>query len=387
MRWRLATRGAGEATDVSAWYNENDPRMANVLEELILQGHIAPGVVDRRSIVDVRAEDLRGFTQCHFFAGIGVWPHALRRVGWPDDRPCWTGSCPCQPFSLAGNGAGFDDPRHLWPYWFRLIVECGPGRIFGEQVASAGQWLDLVAADLEARAYAFGAVDLAAAGFAGAHIRQRFMWVADAHDAEWWADHAPRHISDWSPAGRLEGYGDAAGCGDAGWVADTHAAGLSEFGSSGLFDGERVPLGHNSDGCGAVRGMGLTHGAESATHAGDLGEVLGLPAGQRSNERAPLSGGASAPGGLGVPPQERLHGRPGYEARQRPTELGLGDASQYDWLWCRDNRWRPVESGSFPLVTEAPARMGRLHGYGNAIDAEALTQFLDAYICAAEGRP
>lgn len=46
---------------MSAWYNENDPRMANVLRELIHQGHIAPGVVDERSIVDVRAEYLRGF--------------------------------------------------------------------------------------------------------------------------------------------------------------------------------------------------------------------------------------------------------------------------------------------------------------------------------------
>jgi DNA (cytosine-5)-methyltransferase 1 len=35
-----------------------------------------------------------GYTQCHFFAGIGVWSYALRRAGWPDDREVWTGSCP-----------------------------------------------------------------------------------------------------------------------------------------------------------------------------------------------------------------------------------------------------------------------------------------------------
>lgn len=329
---------------MAAYYNENDPRMANVLEELILQGHIAPGVVDRRSIADVRAEDLRGFTQCHFFAGIGVWSHALRRAGWPDDRPCWTGSCPCQPFSLAGNGAGFDDPRHLWSHWFRLIGEYGPGRIFGEQVASAGQWLDLVAADLEARAYAFGAVDLAAAGFAGAHIRQRFFWVADAYDAEWWSDHAPRDVGDWSPAGRLEGYGDAAECGGTGWVADSSGHELPEW--------------------------------DDRADDWPQGEPAGLcpPSGVGNNNK----GLAIRPGPVDERGAVRLEG---------PALSAPGPLFGCDWLVCHDAKIRPVEPGTFPLVVEAPARLGRLHGYGNAIDAEALTQFLSAYIAAAEGRP
>lgn len=41
-----------------------------------------------------------------------------------------------------------------------------------------------------------------------------------------------------------------------------------------------------------------------------------------------------------------------------------------DWLGCRDGKWRPVRPGSFPLVDGAPARVGRLRGYGNAINAE-----------------
>ncbi|MEM8149780.1 DNA cytosine methyltransferase, partial [Morganella morganii] len=121
---------------MTAYYNEIDPFAAQWLRNLIAAGHIAPGVVDERSIEDVTPDDLRGFTQCHFFAGVGVWSLALRRAGWPDDKPVWTGSCPCQPFSAPGKRKGFADERHLWPAFFHLISECKPGVIFGEQVAS-----------------------------------------------------------------------------------------------------------------------------------------------------------------------------------------------------------------------------------------------------------
>ena len=167
-----------------AYYNEIDPHAAQWLRNLIAAGHIAPGDVDTRSIKDVRPEELAPYTQCHFFAGIGAWSFALRLASWPDDRPVWTGSCPCQPFSAAGKGAGFDDARHLWPAWHRLIAECGPSVVFGEQVASKHglEWLDLVLADMEGAGYACGAVDLCAAGVGAPHIRQRLWFVAERMD-------------------------------------------------------------------------------------------------------------------------------------------------------------------------------------------------------------
>src|SRR3990167_6597380 len=109
-----------------AWYNEIDPYAADWLRNLIRAGLIAPGDVDERSIADVRPADLKGYTQCHFFAGVGGWSYALRLAGWPDDLPVWTGSCPCQPFSVAGKGLGTDDSRHLWPEWARLLREGRP---------------------------------------------------------------------------------------------------------------------------------------------------------------------------------------------------------------------------------------------------------------------
>lgn len=169
---------------MTAYYNEIDPFAAQWLRNLIDAGHIAPGVVDTRSIEEVTPNDLIGFKQCHFFAGIGIWSYALRRAGWADDRHVWTGSCPCQPFSQSGKRAGVTDERHLWPHFHYLIEQCRPEIIFGEQVASKDglAWFDIVQADLEGAGYAATAFDLCAAGVGAPHIRQRLYWVGDAND-------------------------------------------------------------------------------------------------------------------------------------------------------------------------------------------------------------
>lgn len=167
---------------MSAYYNEIDAYAVQWLKNLIAAGLIADGEVDDRSIEEVSPDDLKGFTQCHFFAGIGGWSLAARLAGWADDEPLWTGSCPCQPFSAAGKRGGTSDERHLWPVFFRLIKECRPSAVAGEQVASklGYEWLTGVRSDLESEGYAVGAVDLCAASVGAPHIRQRMWWVADS---------------------------------------------------------------------------------------------------------------------------------------------------------------------------------------------------------------
>ncbi|MCH9836286.1 DNA cytosine methyltransferase [bacterium] len=167
---------------MTAFYNEIDPYAAQWLRNLIAAGAIAPGVVDERSVWDIAPEELDGFTQCHFFAGIGVWSRSLRRAGWPDDRPVWTASCPCQPFSVAGESRGFADERHAWPAVLWLVQARQPRTLFGEQVSSKDglDWFDVVQADLDREGYIVGGLDTCAASVSAPHRRQRLYFVADS---------------------------------------------------------------------------------------------------------------------------------------------------------------------------------------------------------------
>lgn len=169
------------------YYNENDKYASQWLKNLIREKLIPEGEVDDRSIEDVEPKDLKGFNECHFFAGIGGWAYALQLAKWDSDRPVWTGSCPCQSFSAAGQRKGSDDERNLWPQWFRLIGESRPATIFGEQVVGAigFGWLDAVATDLEACDYRFASSVLSGYIAGAYHRRQRLWFVADSQDSRW----------------------------------------------------------------------------------------------------------------------------------------------------------------------------------------------------------
>jgi DNA (cytosine-5)-methyltransferase 1 len=136
--------------------------------------------VDERSIEDIEPDELRGYRRCHFFAGIGGWPLALRLAEAPDDLECWTASCPCQPFSAQGSRAGIADERHLWPAYFHLAGQRRPLFQWGEQVeaAIAHGWLDLVRVDLEGEDFAFWPQGLPAACVGAPHNRPRLFWAA-----------------------------------------------------------------------------------------------------------------------------------------------------------------------------------------------------------------
>ena len=109
----------------------------------------------------------------------------VRRPDLPDPAPdVIVGGFPCQPFSHAGKQRGQDDPRHLWPEMFRLIRECRPTWVVGENVVGIVQLgLDEVLSDLESEGYATRTFNIPACAIGAPHIRQR-LWVIAHADSE-----------------------------------------------------------------------------------------------------------------------------------------------------------------------------------------------------------
>ena len=171
-----------------AWYNEHDNFAATWLENLINARLIAPGFVDRRDVQDVRADDLREFTQLHFFAGIGGWSRALRLAGWRDTWNVCTISCPCQPWSsgrIDRGKLGEDDARDLWPTCFVLLAEIKPQFIFGEQVANgiAKRWIERTRRNLKSVDYHFYGEKRKASDYGSPQQRERVYFSANIASA------------------------------------------------------------------------------------------------------------------------------------------------------------------------------------------------------------
>ena len=433
---------------MAAYYNEYDEHKAAWLRELIAAGLICDGDVDERSIHDVSPDDLRGYTQCHFFAGIGVWSYSLRLAGWPDDRECWTGSCPCPSFSAAGKGEGFDDARHLWPVWMPLIRERRPPVVFGEQADGAigHGWLDLVSTDLEASSYAVGAAVLGACSVGAPHRRQRLYFVAHAartgrrlqpecegieqrrphagsEDATGELAHAEDSIRWTGERQAQEGIGTdrerrlgSWGGGNSDILAhagfrrgrrrEVEAPGerrdeLCDGGHVGILgnsgnerlEGRIVGNGHagaNGAGCSSegASDIGiLAHSGRSELEArvGRVGDERGEDGPARAAIESHGADGGMADaesGGLREFRHEALAGSRGHLNGSVVAGIRPGPLNGYwrdaDWIFCRDKRWRPVRPGSFPLAYGSAARVVRLRGYGDAINAEAAKAFIEA---------
>ena len=474
---------------VSAYYNEFDPKAAAWLRQLIKNGNITPGEVDERSITEINPDDLIGFDRVHFFAGIGTWDYCLNESGW-GDRPIWTASLPCQPFSTAGKGLGNQDERHLLPYFLELVRQCKPDTIFGEQVEGAIKhgWLDDLQTNMEAEGYAIGHCVLGAHSIGAAHIRQRLYWVADNRSAGRKEQPGERRISrktdgDESRKNIAGGGGMAdteitrapeskhrknigerptdgtVGSCEVDWMADTFCfkrikpgngrgnesiAGAAGRTNSHSSEPESIDWIYCRDNKyrpvkSGISGMGNTSGAASERNTGS---ILREKA-EVSRENRSLDGdsgvgftdaseddtcrlGNTEHNGHATDTLPASHVQPGTERRQDGAdipgeftgtsgrddatslfgcEIGRGEWHNTDWLYCRDNKYRPVKSGIKPLVNgiargmvhsgdpseqinaneTQEARVMRLKGYGNAIQAQTAMAFISAYMSILNG--
>lgn len=345
---------------MAAYYNEIDPAAVHVLRHLIAEGVIAPGEVDDRSIKEVSADDVRGFTQCHFFAGAGLWSVAARMAGWPDSRPIWTGSCPCQPFSAAGKGKGTDDPRHLWPDFHRLIRAArdaghGPAVVVGEQVAGkAGyDWFDGVRADLAGEGFSARTVDFPACAVDAPHQRNRLYWCAVV-DAK----------------GERRGKGRA----------------LAEF-----HGGWPTPSGADVSG---VLGNGIVQGLERQSGHGDGNRrpQPDRPVAEADVGECELSSDAALPLVQGQPwrPQQDVGA---IEPKQQASRRDDADRSHLQrngtywsdaiWIDCHDGKARRAQPDIRFLVDGLPGRIDLWRLGGNAIVPQAAAEVLGALMDVA----
>ena len=373
------------------YYNEWDSFAAAWLKELIKDGLIPDGEVDSRSIADVEPSDLKGFTQCHFFAGIGGWSRALQLAGWSPDRPVWTGSPPCQPFSTAGKQSGKDDLRHLWPVFFNLIRECRPPTIFGEQVASAIRfgWLDDLQRDLEAEDYAAAAVVLPGGSVSAPHKRDRLFFVADSNNKR-----HERSSEDGRQAQRgFEHSGSVS-------VADTTSGRhkQSEQFSNGCPSQGDKRQSDSSGNCESQRQLVADSSSNGQQRQREVGRPIDSEeSSDREVDRAINDGrlGSSVSSCSEKPLGDTEHDG-SYEAKiGRSTGSGEAKGGMLEpersdslfWgssevIYCRDGKYRPIptEPALFPLANGIPNRVGILRGAGNAIVPQAAAEIIKAYM-------
>lgn len=324
-----------------AYYNENDSYCVEWLKNLVAADLIPPGEVDDRSIVDVTAADLRGFGQCHFFAGIGGFGLACRLAAWPDDRQIWTGGFPCQPFSVAGRQVAQEDDRHLWPVLSRLIEQKRPAVFIGENVAGIIDLaLDGVLFDLEAAGYASRAFVVPACAVNAPHRRDR-VWIAARSMAYPVCEgrlpgaQAGVHSSEESSGARD---GEPQRCGVAGDVEHAASIGRGEGRAEPVVRGGRA----------AAAGAGVSHG--------DVGHANGAGS------------------------QER-HGVTGDARQERPAAVGAGWREPWsggEYREGADGKARRVEPGIRLLAHGVSARVAKLRAGGNAIVPQIAAEIIKA---------
>jgi DNA (cytosine-5)-methyltransferase 1 len=340
---------------MTVYYNDNDAYCCRVLRKRIADEALPYGRVDTRDIEDVDADEVRGATAWHLFAGIGGFPLGLAWAGWPDSVSVLTAGFPCQPASVAGKRAGMADERWVWAHAARLISDLRPDYVFLENVPGLlsvddGRAFGTVIGDLESCGYVGEWTVLSAADVGAPHRRDRVWIVGRAehrgHVAESGRGRGPAHDVQ---AGR-----DAAGSGGSA-VADTegnriqeprhvdrapgkgHGPGASDRSSEDVADASDEGL-QESEQCGApceTEGASRPT-AERSCHERACGQILDTDIAWQEGRR--------------------LHERVG---RQQGQPL-----PRPDW---RQDPAEDLESGVGRVAHGIPDRVDRLKALGNSV--------------------
>ncbi len=270
------------------------------------------------------------------------WPEVpilgdIKNVKEPDlpTRPdVICGGFPCQPFSHAGRQQAQDDPRHLWPEMFRLIRECRPTWVVGENVAGIiNLGLDEVLADLEGEGYATRTFNIPACAVGAPHIRQRIWIVAHAD-------------SESEPDGTFDGN-----------------AGQRQLGFDFVADSKRTRTGVEEH---------TSSGQKRECSSSSPSKIL------RQGNRTGGSKGSSASGADVADPKHQRH-----KERMQPKAIGNGSGQVP--TEARPEEWWEFEPDVGRVVDGLPNRVPQLRALGNSIVPQIAQKIGQAIRVAHDG--
>ncbi len=316
-----------------------------------------------------------------------------------------------------------------------------PPTIFGEQVAQkAGQaWFDTVQADLARENYAAGLVVFPACSVGAPHLRQRLYWFADrvadsdsrgrqssrgrrilergeTAEGTRQTESAVSGVTNPLEHAKRDGRQQGAMCDNDGRERQRptdqpddrnkirHVAGDPEP-ADGLEntpskrpDGQSICVQQKQGKDPQIAGRGSTDGVADnhrkgvERKPGNAASKSGAMETRGQGSKSVCKSGNNSPtDGVADGNKKRRHESSQSNERQPPKRTdsvrnidGAGPTNGYwraaDWIWCRDEKWRPVKPGLEPLVDGSSARMVRLRGYGNAIVAPQAQAFIESYL-------
>lgn len=250
-----------------------------------------------------------------------------------------SGGFPCQPYSVAGNRRGDEDDRALWPQMLRVIAECRPRWVVGENVTGIiTMALDGVLASLEAKGYEAWPIVFPACSVGALHIRQRVFIVA-------YADHGgQRNGQIQYQRGIRQSTAHAGNDGAGESMADANSS------------RQQQPQGHEQE---QRRWVGNS--------SQDVANAEGQPERKPANQTNSISTGGEARHELGyssadVAHAERASNRPQGECSQTSQPQSDRPAG-----WVSGSSWWAVEPTVGRVAHGIPRRVDRLRALGNAV--------------------
>jgi len=240
---------------------------------------------------------------------------------------------------------------------------------------------------MEDEKYAIGTLDISAASVGAPHIRQRLYFVADSGSERRDGQRLRLQSGQTRQAGAEVGR-----CGKDGLVADATKSRREGNMAGEVFGGrDSAWQDERTTGSGTVDELVYAEQPRLEGSADEGDSSQGRQASVRSTGSTSGTAGELADTGWQQDNQQRDRGQAEQGSDGQNNRILGGSGGELcgptngfwrnaEWIYCRDGKYRPTEPGSPPLATGITNRVGKLRGYGNAINAQVAQAFIEAYM-------